>query len=54
MHSIAVRFARRAAVRQSALELLARHGLLDWTFAFNRRKRALGKTATSIRSSGSR
>ena len=25
-----------------AVELLARHGLTDWSFGFNRRKRALG------------
>jgi predicted SprT family Zn-dependent metalloprotease len=42
MLPIALRHPRRAAVRQSALELMARHGLRDWTFAFNRRKRALG------------
>jgi predicted SprT family Zn-dependent metalloprotease len=29
-------------VRQLAQELLLRHGLADWTFAFNRRKRSLG------------
>src|ERR1700686_5283507 len=29
-------------VRQLAHDLLARHGLADWTFAYNRRKRAMG------------
>jgi hypothetical protein len=29
-------------IRTLAYELLARHGLNDWTFAFNRRKRSLG------------
>ena len=31
-----------AAARHLALSLLAEHGLRDWTFAFNRRKRAFG------------
>jgi predicted SprT family Zn-dependent metalloprotease len=33
---------RLIEVRQLALELLATYGLADWTFAYNRRKRALG------------
>lgn len=28
--------------RQAALDLLAAHGLADWSFAWNRRKRSLG------------
>jgi len=42
MSPIAARHARRVEVRNLALELMARHGLEGWTFAFNRRKRALG------------
>jgi predicted SprT family Zn-dependent metalloprotease len=42
MLSIPERYARRVEVRKLALELLARHGLHDWTFALNRRKRTLG------------
>ena len=42
MLSIPERYARRNEARTLALELMARHGLLDWTFAFNRRKRTLG------------
>jgi predicted SprT family Zn-dependent metalloprotease len=42
MSPIAARHARRVAVRNLALELMARHGLEGWKFAFNRRKRALG------------
>ena len=42
MSPIAARHARRVEVRNLALELIARHGLEGWTFAFNRRKRALG------------
>jgi len=42
MLPIALRHARRVAVRQVALDLMARHGLHGWGFAFNRRKRALG------------
>jgi predicted SprT family Zn-dependent metalloprotease len=34
--------ARLAAVRRHAVALLARHGLADWGFAYNRRKRTLG------------
>lgn len=49
MLPIAVRHARRVAVRQSALELMARHGLSGWRFAFNRRKRALGLCRYAIR-----
>ena len=33
---------RLAGVRQVALELMHRHGLHDWSFGFNRRKRSLG------------
>jgi len=33
---------RASEARQLALELMARHGLHDWRFAFNRRKQALG------------
>ena len=33
---------RMAAVARLARELLDRHGLGDWTFGFNRRKRACG------------
>jgi predicted SprT family Zn-dependent metalloprotease len=39
---IAERYARRAAARKLALELMALHGLRDWQFAFNKRKRSLG------------
>ena len=42
MSSIAARHARRVEARRLALELLTRHGLADWGFAFNRRKRSLG------------
>ena len=42
MSPIAARHARRVEVRNLALELMARHGLEGWKFAFNRRKRALG------------
>src|SRR4051794_33690107 len=30
------------AARQLAVDLMANHGLHDWTFAFNRRRRSLG------------
>jgi predicted SprT family Zn-dependent metalloprotease len=33
---------RFLAARQLALRLLAAHGLQDWSFAFNRRKRSMG------------
>jgi predicted SprT family Zn-dependent metalloprotease len=33
---------RAAEVRRLAHDLLAAHGLHDWSFAFNRRKRAMG------------
>src|SRR5438270_5389629 len=33
---------RAYAVQQLARDLLACHGLGDWTFAFNRRRRAMG------------
>lgn len=42
MLSIKDRFARRQAARDLALTLMAQHGLVGWTFAFNRRKRSLG------------
>jgi predicted SprT family Zn-dependent metalloprotease len=42
MLPIAARYARRTEARTLAGELLTRHGLRDWTFAFNRRKRNLG------------
>lgn len=37
------------AARQLALQLLATHGLHDWSFAFNRRKRAMGFCRYDIR-----
>jgi predicted SprT family Zn-dependent metalloprotease len=40
--SIPERHARRQAARALALELMARHGLQGWSFAFNKRKRTLG------------
>jgi predicted SprT family Zn-dependent metalloprotease len=46
--SIAERYARRSAARKLALELMARHGLGDWTFAFNKRKQTLGLCRHSI------
>jgi predicted SprT family Zn-dependent metalloprotease len=49
MLSIPDRYARRIAVRKLALELMARHGLHDWTFAFNRRKRAMGLCRYAVR-----
>ena len=42
MSLIAARHARRLQVQSLALELMGQHGLRDWTFAFNKRKRALG------------
>jgi len=42
MLSIPERYARRNEVRKLAIELMARHGLRDWTFGFNRRKQTLG------------
>lgn len=42
MLSIPERYARRGAVRTLALDLMARHGLHDWGFDFNRRKRSMG------------
>jgi predicted SprT family Zn-dependent metalloprotease len=36
-------------VRQLAYDLLAKHGLPDWSFAFNRRKRSLGLCLFHIR-----
>ena len=50
MSLIAARHARRVEVRTLALALMAAHGLRGWSFAFNRRKRALGlcRYATKI------
>ncbi|HEY7425103.1 MAG TPA: SprT-like domain-containing protein [Gemmataceae bacterium] len=42
MLSIPERYAHRNTVRKLALELMTRHGLHDWNFGFNRRKRAMG------------
>jgi len=42
MSWIAARYAHRKTVRQLALERMAQHGLHDWMFAFNRRKRSMG------------
>lgn len=42
MSPIAARHARRVEVRNLALGLMGQYGLLDWTFVYNRRKRALG------------
>lgn len=42
MRSLSAHHARLAAVRTVALELMTRHGLHDWTFAFNHAKRAMG------------
>src|SRR5262249_25115524 len=42
MLSIPERYARRNEVRKLAIELMAQHGLRDWTFGFNRRKQTLG------------
>jgi predicted SprT family Zn-dependent metalloprotease len=42
MLPIAARYTRRTEARKLAEELLSRHGLHDWTFTFNRRKRNLG------------
>ena len=42
MLSIPERYARRTGARKLALELMARHGLHDWRFGFNRRKRSMG------------
>lgn len=36
-------------VRQLALELLARHGLFDWSFTFNWRKRTMGLCLYHVR-----
>ena len=35
-------FERRKEAKRLALELLAKHGLHDWGFGFNRRKRGMG------------
>jgi predicted SprT family Zn-dependent metalloprotease len=43
------RYQRRAEARRLALELMARHGLHDWTFAFNWHKRSLGLCLYSCR-----
>jgi predicted SprT family Zn-dependent metalloprotease len=42
MLSIPERYARREAAHGLALCLMALHGLHDWAFAFNRRRRGLG------------
>lgn len=42
MLSIPERYGRRTQARLLALKLMVQHGLSEWTFAFNRRKRALG------------
>jgi predicted SprT family Zn-dependent metalloprotease len=42
MLSIPERYARRVAARSLARELMACHGLHDWSFAFNRCKRSMG------------
>ena len=42
MLPFAARHARRAEARVLALDLMARHGLRGWHFAFNRRKRCMG------------
>jgi predicted SprT family Zn-dependent metalloprotease len=42
MLSIPERYARRVEARRLALELMARHGLTGWGFAFNRHKRGMG------------
>ena len=42
MSPIAARHARRVEVRNLALRLMGQFGLQDWTFVFNKRKRALG------------
>jgi predicted SprT family Zn-dependent metalloprotease len=49
MLPIAERYARRNQARQLALELLARHGLHDWHFAYNRRKQCLGLCRYSLK-----
>ena len=42
MNVIALRYLRRVEARKLALELMTQHGLHDWRFAFNQRKRTLG------------
>jgi predicted SprT family Zn-dependent metalloprotease len=42
MLSIPERYARRDSARRLALELMAAHGLVGWTFGLNKRKRCLG------------
>jgi predicted SprT family Zn-dependent metalloprotease len=49
MLSIPERHARRTAARALAVELMACHGLHDWHFAFNRRKRAMGLCRYAVR-----
>jgi predicted SprT family Zn-dependent metalloprotease len=49
MLPFAARHAYRVAVRDLALELMTRHGLQGWTFAFNRRKRAMGLCRNTAR-----
>jgi predicted SprT family Zn-dependent metalloprotease len=48
--SIAARHARRVEARRLALGLMAQHGLHDWHFAFNRRKRCMGLCRHATRS----
>jgi hypothetical protein len=43
MLSIPERYILRARVRDLALQLMAKHGLQDWSFVLNRRKGALGR-----------
>ncbi len=42
MLSIPDRYARRDEVRRLALRLMAQHGLHDWRFGYNKRKRSMG------------
>jgi predicted SprT family Zn-dependent metalloprotease len=42
MLSIKERYLRRARVFKQAEELMARHGLADWSFGLNKRKQTLG------------
>jgi predicted SprT family Zn-dependent metalloprotease len=49
LNPIAERYARRAAARKLALELMTLHGLHDWQFTFNKCKRALGLCRSAAR-----
>jgi predicted SprT family Zn-dependent metalloprotease len=42
MLSIPERYARREETRRLALDLMGSHGLADWSFGFNQRKRSMG------------